>query len=491
MIRPFFLLLFVLLNVAVLHSEDSYQDDDIRKKLTLCRDDSCRADVHLDAASHFYKAQNQNLDKALQYAQEGTRIAEAAKYRNGMAMGYALMAKIYKAKKDVPNYLRYGRRALQYGITTEADRQPRKPLSESGSTAGKSTTAPDGRRLDDLEQRNQLTQAELARQRAAMEAQQQNQELLRKELEELSSGKLQSELALLAKDSLLSLKDTELLLAVLQAQTQAAELRALAKDNELKELTLKRQKEESRLYSIISVLGLGISCILLIMYFNYRKHAKKLAREKERSDLLLLNILPNEVANELKNTGKARARRYDNVSVMFTDFRNFSVISKSMSPEDLVKEIDHCFSEFDNIISRHGLEKIKTIGDAYMCAGGLPQESEDHALRIVEAALDIQDFVAKHAQESKALGLPSFDIRIGVHSGPVVAGIVGSKKFAYDIWGDTVNTASRMESSGVPGKVNISEYTVQLLNDKYRLESRGKIPVKNLGEMEQYFVIRR
>jgi adenylate cyclase len=306
----------------------------------------------------------------------------------------------------------------------------------------------------------------------------------------LYSGKLQTELALLAKDSLLSMKDTALLVATLQAQTQAAELRALATDNELKELTLKRQKEQSRLYIVISVLGGIISWILFLMYFSNRRQAKKLAREKERSEQLLLNILPDEVANELKNTGKARARRYDNVTVMFTDFRNFSGISKNMSPEDLVAELDYCFSEFDNIINRHGLEKIKTIGDAYMCAGGLPHESPDHALRVVEAALDIQEFVNRRGKEREANGLPVFEIRIGVHSGPVVAGIVGSKKFAFDIWGDTVNTASRMESSGQPGKVNISGYTVKLLEDRFRLEHRGKIPVKNLGEMDQYFVVR-
>jgi class 3 adenylate cyclase len=490
MLRLFSVVIFLSFQLPLLHSEDKTQEDDFRRRISICRDDSCRADVNLDAAAYFSNPQSQNLDKALQYAQEGTRIAEAANYRKGMAMGYALLAKIYKAKKDIPNYFRFGRKALQLGITGDGERTGKKPGVQTSASVNNPSGAIDGRRLDELERKNQITQEELARQLAAMEAQQRDQTILKQELETLYSGKLQTELALLAKDSLLSMKDTALLLATLQSQTQAAELRALAKDNELKELTLKRQQEQSRLYIIISVLGGVISWILFIMYFSNRRQAKKLAREKERSEQLLLNILPNEVATELKNTGKARARRYENVSVMFTDFRNFSVISKNMSPEDLVAEIDHCFSEFDNIISRHGLEKIKTIGDAYMCAGGLPHESQDHALRVVEAALDIQEFVLQRAKERESNGLPVFEIRIGVHSGPVVAGIVGSKKFAYDIWGDTVNTASRMESSGVPGKVNISGYTVQLLEDRFRLEHRGKIPVKNLGEMDQYFVVR-
>lgn len=482
--------LFSIFQLPVLLAADETQDDDFRKSLSLCRNDSCRADVNLEAAAYFADPQRQNLDKALQYAQEGSRIAESVKYRKGMAMGYALMAKIYKAKKDIPNYLRYGRKALQYGISTEGDRSVKKTLTEIPASSNNPSGASDGRRLDELERRNQMTQEELARQLAAMEAQQRSQTMMKQELESLYSGKLQTELALLAKDSLLSMKDTALLVATLQAQTQAAELRALATDNELKELTLKRQKEQSRLYIVISVLGGIISWILFLMYFSNRRQAKKLAREKERSEQLLLNILPDEVANELKNTGKARARRYDNVTVMFTDFRNFSGISKNMSPEDLVAELDYYFSEFDNIINRHGLEKIKTIGDAYMCAGGLPHESPDHALRVVEAALDIREFVQRRGKEREANGLPVFEIRIGVHSGPVVAGIVGSKKFAFDIWGDTVNTASRMESSGEPGKVNISGYTVKLLEDRFRLEHRGKIPVKNLGEMDQYFVVR-
>jgi class 3 adenylate cyclase len=226
------------------------------------------------------------------------------------------------------------------------------------------------------------------------------------------------------------------------------------------------------------------------MYFNYRKHAKRLAVEKQRSDDLLLNILPSEVATELKNTGKSEARKFENASVMFTDFKNFSVLSQDMSPEELVTEIDRCFSEFDDIIGRYGLEKIKTIGDAYMCAAGMPVESEDHAVKIVHAALDIRDYMKRHAKERTDKGLPSFEIRIGINSGPLVAGIVGKKKFAYDIWGDTVNIASRMESSGVPGKVNVSAFTADMLKDHFELESRGKVPVKKLGELEQFFVER-
>ncbi len=210
--------------------------------------------------------------------------------------------------------------------------------------------------------------------------------------------------------------------------------------------------------------------------------------EKKKSDDLLLNILPAEIAEELKEKGSAIARDYDKVTVMFTDFKDFTKISELLTPSELVKEIDLCFSAFDRIIQKHNVEKIKTIGDAYMCVGGLPIPDETHAQDVVNAALEIRDFMHTHNQEKASKGEPQFRIRIGIHTGSVVAGIVGVKKFAYDIWGDTVNIASRMESSGEPNKVNISGTTFEMVKDKFNCQYRGKIQAKNKGEIDMYFV---
>lgn len=214
----------------------------------------------------------------------------------------------------------------------------------------------------------------------------------------------------------------------------------------------------------------------------------ELTYEKKKSDELLLNILPLETAEELKLTGKAKAKNYESVSVMFADFKSFTQISEHMDPEDLVAELNYCFSNFDLIIQKYGLEKIKTIGDAYMCAGGLPKKSESHAVDLVNAGLEMRDFMVAHKKEKDEKGEVAFEVRVGINSGPVVAGIVGLNKFVYDIWGDTVNIASRMESSGVPGRVNISDATYTLVGDKFNCELRGKIKAKGVGEYEMYFV---
>jgi ligand-binding sensor domain-containing protein/class 3 adenylate cyclase len=215
---------------------------------------------------------------------------------------------------------------------------------------------------------------------------------------------------------------------------------------------------------------------------------KKVEKQKERSEELLLNILPSEVAEELKQKGRAEAKQFDEVTVMFTDFKGFTQISEKLSPTELVTAIDTFFKAFDNIISKYNIEKIKTIGDSYMCAGGLPVANNTNAFDIVRAALEIQQFMLGQMQQSKKDGKEMFEVRIGVHTGPVVAGIVGLKKFAYDIWGDTVNIASRMESSGEAGKVNISGATYEIVKDKFNCTYRGKIEAKHKGEIDMYFV---
>ncbi|HFA49641.1 MAG TPA: hypothetical protein ENJ95_11575 [Bacteroidetes bacterium] len=251
--------------------------------------------------------------------------------------------------------------------------------------------------------------------------------------------------------------------------------------------------------------ALGLLTLLVFGIMRYRLHAarkhelvletlvqqrtRELATEKTKSDKLLLNILPTEIAEELKQFGAAKARRHENVTVMFTDFKEFSIRSKNMQPEELVAEIDLCYRAFDEITGEFGLEKIKTIGDAYMCSGGLKDDDKrDAAVRVVKAALKIQGFLSRLAEERRQQGGSCFEARIGIGSGPVVAGIVGSKKFAYDIWGDTVNIADRLQSNGEVGKVNISKSTYQLVKDHFKFTYRGKIAAKHLEEVDMYFV---
>jgi class 3 adenylate cyclase len=218
--------------------------------------------------------------------------------------------------------------------------------------------------------------------------------------------------------------------------------------------------------------------------------SKEIEGQKERIEDLLLNILPREVSEELKENGRATARRHQEVSVLFTDFKGFTQVAERMTPEELVNELHDCFTGFDDIVGRYGIEKIKTIGDSYMCAGGVPGSDHFHAHKCVLAGLEIRQLMERWRQEREARGEIPWSLRIGIHSGPVVAGVVGKRKFAYDIWGDTVNTASRMESSGAPGELNISGATYALIKDHFELEPRGRIEAKNKGSIDMYFVRR-
>jgi len=251
----------------------------------------------------------------------------------------------------------------------------------------------------------------------------------------------------------------------------------------------------------------------------FLKQRNRISKEKQRSEELLLNILPEEVAEELKAKGEAEAQLIDQATVLFTDFKGFTAMSETLSPKELVRDLHECFSAFDRICESYGLEKIKTIGDAYMAAGGLPTPNATHARDVIEAALEMRDFIAEGKARKLAQGAAYFEIRIGVHTGPVVAGIVGVKKFQYDIWGDTVNTASRMESSGEVGHVNISEATYSLVKNEvsgkstvastlrvdqqeidaahastvkpaFAFTPRGFVKAKGKGEMQMFFVER-
>ncbi|MBT8288351.1 MAG: adenylate/guanylate cyclase domain-containing protein [Flavobacteriaceae bacterium] len=241
----------------------------------------------------------------------------------------------------------------------------------------------------------------------------------------------------------------------------------------------------------MSIIGAFLVIVLSVVLYRrfifVKKTNKIIAEERDRSDNLLLNILPEETAEELKASGHVQAKKFNSVTVLFTDFLGFTHYADNLPPEDLVKAVDFYFSNFDRIIEKYGLEKIKTVGDAYMCAGGLPYPTLDHPKMVVLAALEILEFV-EQSKQGNDLDLTKFNVRIGINTGPVVAGVVGTKKFAYDIWGDTVNIASRMETNSDPGKINISDNTYEIIKPDFDCEYRGEIAVKNKGMMKMYYV---
>jgi class 3 adenylate cyclase len=219
-----------------------------------------------------------------------------------------------------------------------------------------------------------------------------------------------------------------------------------------------------------------------------RTDLHNLKEEKKRSESLLLNILPEEIANELKQFGKSYARKHDEVTILYADIKGFTAIAETLSAQELVTQLDECFRAFDKIVDKHGLEKIRTIGDAYVCACGLPKPVHDNAERTVRAALDMNTFIKGFSMTRQIQDLPAFEFRIGIHTGPVITGVVGLKKFTYDIWGDSVTMAARMEQHGETGKINISGSTYELVKDKFNCVHRGKIEAKNKGEVDMYFV---
>jgi class 3 adenylate cyclase len=301
----------------------------------------------------------------------------------------------------------------------------------------------------------------------------------------------------------------------LEVEKHLAQAQKLEAESKMQETQILKEKEAKEFQRNINYLiSAGFLSVLLFAYFIYRSRQKEkkakeeireqkeeiqqineelntnlnlIEQERRKSDKLLLNILPIETAHELKETGVATPRYYEMVSILFTDFEGFTTAVEKLKAIEVIQELDFCFNHFDEIVEKYGLERIKTIGDSYMAAGGLPIANQSNPADTVCAGLEIQAFMHELKAQREAEGKSAWQCRLGIHTGEVIAGVVGTKKFAYDVWGDTVNLASRMESSGEIGRVNISGATYEIIKAGFQCTYRGKIPAKNKGVTEMYF----
>ena len=407
------------------------------------------AALSLNNIGEIYHLQG-DYPKALDYFARGLKISEQLGDQNEIALSLNNIGRIYKDQGDYPKALRYCQKgydlALSIGVLQE-QKNACQCLYDAYKAIGKGNEA-----LRYLEKMNVISDS-LHSQKTS------------KQLQQMEFAKV------MLQDSLAKAEEGRLI------------------DEAHKEEV--RQKNKTRNYlAAAGLLFLLLSGGLFSRWRYVRNSKAVLQVEKDRSENLLLNILPADIAEELKQKGKAEARDFDLVSILFTDFKGFTEQSSKLSATVLVGEINVCFEAFDAIMEKHGIEKIKTIGDAYMAAGGLPVPTIDSVKNTILAALEMQTFITNRKAEMDAQNKPAFEMRVGIHTGPVVAGIVGVKKFQYDIWGDTVNTAARIESAGEVGKVNISQTTFELLktDSDFSFISRGKIQAKGKGEIEMYFV---
>jgi adenylate cyclase len=296
------------------------------------------------------------------------------------------------------------------------------------------------------------------------------------------------------KDSLQSEETSNKMMNMEFQQQQLVDSITNVKKEHAVQLKHKEEVQQQAKQRNIIIISLGFILVIAIGLWNRLNYTRKsraaLTIEKDRSEKLLLNILPEEIATELKEKGAVNARDFNLVSILFSDFKSFTQTAEKMSPQHLVEEINVCFKAFDLITERYNIEKIKTIGDSYMAAGGIPNPDKNAVKNIVLAGLAMQQFMTERIIENQTANKPAFEMRLGIHAGPIVAGIVGLKKFQYDVWGDTVNTASRIESNGMVGKVNISESLYNLIKHEkcFVFQYRGNIHAKGKGEIKMYFV---
>lgn len=469
---------------------------------------------HLMAGVYFrskdyYNALSHN-DLAMKYAQK-------TKQPDLLANTYETAADLYLDLYDFENAVFYYRKYLKLQDSLRrADQAKIQRLNQERTTLvaaeGQIKTLIAQQNIKDLE----LRQANFDRERLALSNQTLAAEVLSKEKEallQIELNKAAQREALVARQQLrlaaqaLDGEKQDHIIAALRQQEiieraerqadstrRAQEVEILRKDKNISDLERAQQATFRRFVNGVGILGIIILGLLGYGYLIAQRSKRNLAvqneiiaAEQRKSDQLLRNILPDEIAEELKSRGYANPRFYDSATVLFTDFMDFTKLSSQLSPQQLIDELDECFNAFDVISEKHGLEKIKTIGDAYMCAGGLPVTNDSHPHDAVKAALEMVDWL-----RDRRTGNPLahfIDMRIGIHTGPVVAGVVGKYKFAYDIWGDAVNLAARLEQLGEPGRINISKATYDIIRDTYECVYRGKKDVHNKGEVDMYFIV--
>ncbi|HOY18889.1 MAG TPA: adenylate/guanylate cyclase domain-containing protein [Haliscomenobacter sp.] len=490
-----------------------------------------------------------DVEKALNYAKAAARESANSGNKVQAAASNYLIATIAERKKDMANFRVYMKYAINFAKEANDLDMLARSTEKLSAYYAKNREYDDafkhtseafrfvnskGYNMSDLENKYNTQRMSLDREKRNLESQisQMQGRLadLSAEKNQLSTekSKLEEKQEELVKENLLAeeviTRKEEDIMTISKAKNQAedaakakeAEVKQLSRENLEQQLVLKvkeaslaeaqleaeLQKNEVQarnkfvqLSGLVALFFLLLSVLLFGRFKAKQKSEKTLGeknkiieQEKSRNEELLLNILPKNIADELKASGKAKARRYDQVTVLFSDFVNFTKIAEQLSPEELVEELDKCFKAFDHIIKQYpDIEKIKTIGDAYMCASGL-SERKGLPNNLIQAALDMQSYLHEYKELRIKQGKPYFEARIGMHTGPVVAGVVGDIKFAYDIWGDTVNLASRIESNSEAGQVNISQDTYNLIRYRYECNYRGKMPAKNKGELDMYYV---
>ena len=490
--RYLYLLIFILA-ASVSFGNTSMPDD--KGKSPLPNDSKEKVDAMCDRVDKFIANPTEPSCKtAKPIALEAAAMAERLDYRMGMQRCYKQLEVIYNGLDIKVQALKYKGKAAMVDVSKEMKEKEEQLIKKNQEIEKQN------REIEKQEAEMKLKNEKIAKQKA-------DEERIRQELAVLDKDNSSNKQLIQQKQAELAEASGQLSVMTEEAEKLATANKLLEQDKQIKQLLveqsaleLKSQKTQKNYLLLFVGVLLLLAGVLFNLYKTKQRTAKELAlkteiiiAEKKRSDELLLNILPLQTANELKANGKAIARDYEMVTVLFTDFKDFTVVSEKLTPKDLVDVIDMCYSEFDNIIEKYNIEKIKTIGDAYLCASGiahddLPSVIDHNPSNVINAALEIIDYMSNMYNKRMAEGKPFFRIRIGIHSGPLVAGVVGRKKFAYDIWGDTVNTAARMEQNSEPGKVNVSSSTYSMVKNDYHFIHRGKIEAKNKGQIDMYFV---